>query len=97
MIEIVGVLVGVTLIVGVGEAETLGTVITFDAAGPPTLQYCFTLKYIVPESPPTLVVLGEIQLPASVPQVIPSPEYSNITVPHVASDVKLYDHILPET
>ena len=64
VIEIVGVRVGVTLIVGVGEAETLGTTITFDAAGPPTLQNCFTLKYKVPESAPIDVVLGEIQPPA---------------------------------
>jgi hypothetical protein len=61
-----GVLVGVILGVGVGVAETLFAIITFDTAGPPKLQIIVILKYNVPEIPPIFATPVGVQLLAAV-------------------------------
>jgi len=79
----------VTVLVGVGVGVGYDVVIIFELTGPPTEQNCVTLKYTVPVVILIDCVLGDVQPPALLFQVIPSDDHSTNMVPQDGELVKL--------
>ena len=78
-----------TVLVGVGVGVGYDVVIIFELTGPPTEQNCVTLKYTVPVVILIDCVLGDVQPPALLFQVIPSDDHSTNMVPQDGELVKL--------
>lgn len=93
---IVGVIVGVTVFVGVGVGVGKVYDTIFDVVGPPNVQVCIALKYIVSVWLPISKNLGDVQPPADVTQFILSVEYWIDNVPHWGAEIKLYCHVVPD-